>query len=549
MGHPYDYFAARDGLRKIEEALQSKGRLQSRARLERRVEPDGIALTLRVVDGPLVEIRYDGASPPRRIDTEVRRQWNRGVFDSQRAGDAIEVLREWLIGDGHVSPTLDYRVEEADPGVRRVTFSIQPGPHSRRILVRFDGAAGIAPEVLSDIIKEQDLERDLFTDPLVVTELLRRFYREEGYLDAKIDTPRLEQTGDQATVVLNVDEGPRFVVKSISPSGNTVIPAATILGEIPLVVGDPFLPATAQRSLDRVRDLYWRRAYNDVRSEYELAVDRDAGSVDVTLIVREGQPSVVADITIAGNEQTSDRLVGEQIELAAGDPLDLALLSRSRRNLYSTGAFSLVDVTREVEADPAPEGSATPEASSAVPVNVEVAVREVQPFQIRYGASFDTERGLGGIVDVANHNSLGKARVVGLTTRYDARLREARLYASQPTLLYWPVRTTASLYYREERNLQSTLTNPFEVDRLGLSFQQERELGDSYVWTYGYRFERARKSSTLVGSNQGQTISVSPLTSTFTRETRDEMLNASQGSFTSHAFAYSPSWLGATRPM
>jgi outer membrane protein insertion porin family len=37
---------------------------------------------------------------------------------------------------------------------------------------------------------------------------------------------------------------------------------------------------------------------------------------------------------------------------------------------------------------------------------------------------------------------------------------------------------------------------------------------------------------------------VSPLTSTFTRETRDQVLDATRGSFTSHGFSYSPTWLG-----
>ena len=76
-----------------------------------------------------------------------------------------------------------------------------------------------------------------------------------------------------------------------------------------------------------------------------------------------------------------------------------------------------------------------------------MSVREVQPFQLRYGASYDTERGLGGIFDISNHNSLGKARVIGLQSRYDGELREARLYMSQPSLRYWPLKTTGSLYY------------------------------------------------------------------------------------------------------
>ena len=52
-------------------------------------------------------------------------------------------------------------------------------------------------------------------------------------------------------------------------------------------------------------------------------------------------------------------------------------------------------------------------ASDQKPVKVNVAVREVQPIQIRYGASYDTERGLGGIFDISN------------TTRSAARGRSA----------------------------------------------------------------------------------------------------------------------------
>jgi outer membrane protein assembly factor BamA len=38
------------------------------------------------------------------------------------------------------------------------------------------------------------------------------------------------------------------------------------------------------------------------------------------------------------------------------------------------------------------------------------------------------------------------------------------------------------------------------------------------------------------------------LTSTLTREARDEVLDATTGSFTSHAFSFSPGWLGSDLP-
>ena len=126
------------------------------------------------------------------------------------------------------------------------------------------------------------------------------------------------------------------------------------------------------------------------------------------------------------------------------------------------------------------------------PVVVDVTVREVQPYQFRYGASYDTEGQLGGVLDASAHNVLGKARVVGLSARYDSQLTDGRIFLSQPTLLHWPIQTTASVYYRDERNPPTETTEPFNIDRRGVSIQQERKLKNAYVWTYGYRFERAR---------------------------------------------------------
>ena len=60
---------------------------------------------------------------------------------------------------------------------------------------------------------------------------------------------------------------------------------------------------------------------------------------------------------------------------------------------------------------------------------------------------------------------------------------------TQPMLLHFPVQTMASLYYREERNPATQVTDAFNVDRSGVSFQQEMKLKDLDIWTYGYRFD------------------------------------------------------------
>ena len=75
--------------------------------------------------------------------------------------------------------------------------------------------------------------------------------------------------------------------------------------------------------------------------------------------------------------------------------------------------------------------------------------------------------GLGGTVDLSNHNTLGKARVIGLRARYDGEIREGRAYYSQPSLRYFPVQLTGAVYVFEDRNPSTNLTRRFSVDRKG----------------------------------------------------------------------------------
>jgi outer membrane protein assembly factor BamA len=80
---------------------------------------------------------------------------------------------------------------------------------------------------------------------------------------------------------------------------------------------------------------------------------------------------------------------------------------------------------------------------------------------------------------------------------------------------------------------------------MGVSISEDQKLRNRWVWTYGYRFERSREWATsLVGAIPPYTR-VSPLSSTLTRDTRDDVLDATHGSFLSHAFEFSPEWLGA----
>jgi outer membrane protein assembly factor BamA len=263
--------------------------------------------------------------------------------------------------------------------------------------------------------------------------------------------------------------------------------------------------------------------------------DPKQGVVDLLFQIVENRRNVVQEIIVEGNRNTSEELIRSQLEIRPGDVLDLRKVGSSRQSLYKTGAYSTVEITRE-EID-------SPGADKAL--RLRVSVREIQPFEVRYGGFYDTERGPGGIVDVSNRNSLGNARVLGLRTRYDSQLHEARLYFSQPMLRRFPVKTILSSFVRREINPATEETDPFNVDRVGISLQQEAGLRNHYLLNYGYRFERSRTYDTGPEAFFDVPLRLAFLTATLSRESRDEILDASRGSFLSHAVEYAPTLLGS----
>jgi outer membrane protein insertion porin family len=144
---------------------------------------------------------------------------------------------------------------------------------------------------------------------------------------------------------------------------------------------------------------------------------------------------------------------------------------------------------------------------------------------------------------------LGSARVVGIKARYDSDLHEVRAYFSQPTLHRFPLKSLFTVFQRREfdagSDLQSKLDD-FITDRTGFSPTLEYRLHQDNIFTFGYRFENVHVFERFPGAIPFDTTRrVAPLTMSFTRDTRDDPLDASRGRFTSHAFDWALARLGS----
>jgi len=537
-GKEYDFFKVRKGLDRLQSAYAGQNLREARVRLGRKEEGSKVDLDVRVNPGPKVQFIYEGWDPSRGSRKRVEEAWQAGVFDQQRTRRATQIIQEELVEAGYLRAEVQNSITNPDEQNKRVLFEIHPGTRYRNVELVFEGARGIAPPDLQDAIKKEKLEVQVYSDPGKVTDFLRRYYGEQGYLDASVEKPRYELQPDLATgkTVIPLQEGFRYRVGRINFTGNSAYSAAELQQGIPLKPGENYTPDLREQSYIAIQNLYYNKGFADVELQYQQDKNPDQGVIDLTYQIVENRQRLLTGVEVAGTDHVSENLIRSQIGMKTGEPVSSTQLSKARRNLYNTNAFSLVDI----EVQPVASEGVNLQLNQA-PVRLLTKVREVRPFEIRYGAFYDTDRGPGGIADVSNRNMLGSARVIGLRTRYDSDLHEARLYFGQPLLLRFPLKTTVSSFARRE------LMDTFFTDRVGASIEEEYRFAHHYIVSFGYRFESAhtrdREPDPLLPFDIR--LRIAPLTSSLTRETRDELLDATRGSFSSHAFEYAPSLLGS----
>jgi outer membrane protein assembly complex protein YaeT len=567
-GDTYDFFRVQRGMQRIERIYRERGMLEARLRLDAQRRDSIVDLNIHVRPGAKVTFAFEGWNPPGRVTDEVTNLWQEGVFDTQRLDDGVGAIRTELVRQGYLLAAINTDVNRPVPSEKQVVFDIALGPQFNDVQVIFPGAMAIEPDELMEVLKRADLRQRILSDPTRVKSLIETYYFDRGYLSATVSRPetRIEPGMSAGAIAVPIEEGPLYHVRSISFDGNREYTDKGLLAIAEVMPGAVFTPGLVNAAVTRLQELYWNGGYNDMSVEYDINVEEETGLVDVNFRVSEGMQEILSEVIVTGRKHTSYNLIRSQIPIDEGRPVGSGLLAQARSNLYATGAYQLIEVTRT----PLPRDAGL--APHQVRVNLNVQVHEVQPYRERLGVYFDTERGPGFVSDFSVTSKLGSARVLGLRTRYDSELQDARVYFSQPALRRLPMRTTAEMFY-------TRVVHPSFFDaHVGFSLGQEMRFRDNYVLTYSYLIERTRitnrtafplSESTLQDPDEtggpvrfrfggvidGQsippfgflTVRLAPLTTTLSRDVRDDLLDATKGSFTSHGLSFGMGFLGSQR--
>lgn len=166
-----------------------------------------------------------------------------------------------------------------------------------------------------------------------------------GYLDASVDVSLIESDLETGACIASVSivEGPRHTVEDVEVS--VTGEASSISIDTRELIGQPYSRFISQDIARELRNSYYEMGYPDTVVKTELMIeDKPDGEKGVVIraTVDPGSQVFISSISISGSETTKPSLIRSRLELKKGDPLNPALLDRSRLNLSRLGVFDRV---------------------------------------------------------------------------------------------------------------------------------------------------------------------------------------------------------------
>jgi outer membrane protein assembly complex protein YaeT len=533
-GQKYDFPKIQKGLDRLNEFYFSQRRLEAAVRMQRETVESAVNLNLNIDPGPVVSFQYEGMALPAGVKEDVEKAWKSGVFDIERLEDAIRAIRGPLLRSGYLQAEVTNAVATENEQ-KTVRFLIAPGARFSAVPIVFPGASKLSAQELSGALEQAGLAMDVYADPQKVVDFLNRYYRDRGYLQARIQapSPQLDPLKGTGQVSVKIEEGSLFLIGDLEFKGNHAFGYDELWSAIPTSTGSSYNPGALRDSIKALEALYHRKGFNDVSMTYRVLQNSADARANLIFSIVERKQSFIRDLVIEGNLGTSRDFVERQLDFRVGDILDQARIDESRRRLYNTAVYSTVDFQTE----DLPEAGADAKTKD---VRVKLRVREIRPYRLQYGLFYDTERGIGGILEAENRNFLGQASDLGLKLRYDSDLKEGRIFFYQPFVTKIHIKTDASAFAQRETR------TAFSATRIGFSVFQERSLPRGFRLDYGYRYDHVRWNGLPPDPTIFQaSVPVARVIATLTRDSRDNVLDATRGEFSSHSFEFGPRFLGS----
>lgn len=185
------------------------------------------------------------------------------------------------------------------------------------------------------------------------------YYNSKGYRDAEILSDTIYSFNDRTiNINLKVLEGPKYHFRDILWTGNYLHTEKTLNGILGIKKGDVYNRELIDKKLTfnpkgpDISGLYMDDGYLFFRiNPVEVAVEGD--SIDVEMRIYEGDQATINEVTITGNDRTSDHVIRRELYTVPGQKFRRSDIIRTQQRLGQLGYFNAQNIGQNLVPNPA----------------------------------------------------------------------------------------------------------------------------------------------------------------------------------------------------
>jgi outer membrane protein insertion porin family len=185
------------------------------------------------------------------------------------------------------------------------------------------------------------------------------FYNSKGYRDAEIISDSIYRYNNNS---INIDfkilEGHKYYFRNIIWSGNYIYNDKTLNAVLGIKKGDVYNKDNIDKKLQfnpkglDISGLYMDDGYLFFHiNPVEVAIAGD--SIDVEMRISEGEQATINEVTVSGNERTSDHVIIRELNTVPGQKFRRSDIIRTQQKLGQLGYFNPQKVSQNMIPNPA----------------------------------------------------------------------------------------------------------------------------------------------------------------------------------------------------
>ena len=542
--------------------------------------------------GPQVKVVVQGVSMDQDHVRHVIPIYEEGTVDEDLLNEGNRRLRDYYQRLGYFDVKVDHQEQTANADHVEILFRVTLGPRRRVQRVEVAGNRYFASDTLKELLNVHAADsldpHGAYSQALVSSDIsaLESVYRNNGFSKVRItpatstaetvlaDNPPPGANPPPAstipaaksasaknktaplTVVYHIEEGVQQRVGIVKIEGDTQVDAASLTPLLNTTAGQLLSPRALAGDRDTLATNYLSRGFEHVQVDVTQQPDsNDPEKVDVAFHITEGTQVFVRKVLFTGLHYTRPDTVARAITIHSGDPLNQTALMDTQRNLYEFALFNEVDTAVEN-----PVGGDTRKT-------VLIQAVEANRWALTYGFGFEAQTGTPhyncGLVALSGApcNTAGKTgvspRVLADITRNNlfGREQSASLQATYG-LLEQKVNLLFQVPHFEGArdfglNLSGGYANSLDVTtyvaaklEAGMRWTehfsgQKSFLSKANTFIYEFNFRRVKVQANSLQVSPGEistlatAVRVGGPALTWIRDTRDSILDAHRGTYTS----------------